>query len=86
MAINGRLSVDGSITGRLAGVSGVAAAITSPRVVPPPTYGGIYVVTPGDEAITLETEGLVAAHNIIINPVPSTYGRVSWNGSVLTVS
>lgn len=86
MAINGRLSVDGRITGRLAGVSGVAAEITAPRVVPPRAYEGICEVTPGQEAVTLATAGLVMLQDITVNPIPQEYGRISWDGSRLTVS
>ena len=49
-------------------------------------YQGIYEVTPGDEAVTLETTDLVLHQNIVVNPIPSNYGVIGWNGSYLTVS
>lgn len=49
-------------------------------------YAGPYEVTPGPDMQVLRTERKVATKNIVINPVPSNYGLVTWNGSVLTVS
>ena len=49
-------------------------------------YSGEHVVTPSDELQTLSTEGYALDSNIIINPIPSNYGKITWNGSTLTVS
>ncbi len=84
--INGSLSVAGSISGRLARASVTTAEITAPRVVPPRAYEGICEVTPGQEAVTLATAGLVMLQDITVNPVPQEYGRIAWDGSRLTVS
>lgn len=86
MEISGRLNGVGTLAGSLAGVSRFGGTLTVPDRVPPPTYEGEYTITPGDEAVVLETAGLVMAQNVTINPVPSNYGRITWNGSALTVS
>ena len=49
-------------------------------------YTGAYVVTPSAETQTLPTNGLRMLDNVTIGPIPSDYGHISWNGSVLTVS
>lgn len=49
-------------------------------------YTGDYEVTPSGETITLPTEQLMMNANVVINPIPSNYGLITWNGSVLTVS
>ena len=49
-------------------------------------YQGEYTFTPGDEAQTVQTEGLVLMHDITINPVPSNYGKITYNGSTIMVS
>ena len=49
-------------------------------------YTGEYAVTPGEETITLATDGKRMTDNITINPIPSNYGLITWNGSFLTVS
>ena len=49
-------------------------------------YEGAYEITPTNETQVLETTHKKLAHNIIINPIPSNYGLITWNGSILTVS
>lgn len=49
-------------------------------------YTGPVEVTPSAETQTLYTETLVMGSNITINPVPSNYGLITWDGSTLTVS
>lgn len=83
--MRGTLSTAGKMGGSLAGASTLSASLTVPSRVPPPTYEGEYIVTPGDEEIVLDTQGLVMAHPVVITPVPSSYGRIIWDGHVLTV-
>lgn len=49
-------------------------------------YTGKTEVTPSRETQILNTAGLVVNQNIKVNPIPSNYGLITWNGSVLTVS
>lgn len=49
-------------------------------------YEGAYEVTPTQETQVLQTENLAMTRNVVINPIPSNYGLITWNGSVLTVS
>ena len=49
-------------------------------------YTGPTEVTPSQEEQTLQTAGLIVNQNIIVNPIPSNYGLITWNGSILTVS
>ena len=49
-------------------------------------YAGAITITPSDEAQTLKTAGLFMDDNITIEPIPSNYGLISWNGAILTVS
>ena len=51
-----------------------------------PTYTGVTTVTPSQSTQTLATAEKVMTSNIVINPIPSNYGLISWNGSTLTVS
>ena len=50
------------------------------------SYTGSYTVTPSGQAQTLQTSGLLMSGNLTINPIPSNYGLITWNGSTLTVS
>lgn len=50
-------------------------------------YTGEYEVTPQKgEAVVLETASRLMTRNVTVNPIPSNYGLITWNGSVLTVS
>lgn len=51
-----------------------------------PAYMGPYEYTPTQETQTVAIAGKAATQNITINPIPSNYGLITWNGSVLTVS
>ena len=58
-------------------VSGVSGGIP---------YGGAYEVTPSSQPQMLPTASRVLARDIVVNPIPSNYGLVTWDGSTLTVS
>ena len=49
-------------------------------------YTGAYEVTPSEATQTLATLGKRMTDNVTINPIPSNYGRIEYNGAVLTVS
>ena len=49
-------------------------------------YDGPVTVTPSEETQTLATAGLAVMQNITVNPIPSNYGLITYNGSVITVS
>ena len=49
-------------------------------------YEGQYEVTPSAYTTILKTKGLSMKENVVLNPIPSNYGLVTWNGAVLTVS
>lgn len=52
----------------------------------PDPYTGEYVFTPTEETQIVPTVGLTMIDNITVNPIPSNYGRITWDGSVITVS
>ena len=49
-------------------------------------YTGITTVTPSNQIQVLPTEGKTVSVNITVNPIPSNYGLITYNGSYLTVS
>ncbi len=49
-------------------------------------YEGAYEFTPTDEPQTIAIENKRATQNITINPIPSNYGLITWDGATLTVS
>lgn len=51
-----------------------------------PEYDGPTSVIPTGSAQVLATSGMAVLADITIEPIPSNYGLVEWDGSVLTVS
>lgn len=48
-------------------------------------YQGEYVFTPTSEEQIAHTGNKMVSRDIVINPIPSEYGHISWNGSFLLV-
>lgn len=51
-----------------------------------PVYTGETTITPTTSGQVLSTQGTILLDDITIEPIPQTYGLITWNGSVLTVS
>lgn len=49
-------------------------------------YDGPYEVTPVEAEQMLATAGLRLTQDITIHPIPSNYGKITWNGAVLRIS
>lgn len=62
--------------------------IAEPHIVIDSTeiYDGAYEWTPTQSTQTIEIADKKALNNITINPIPSNYGLVTWDGTSLTVS
>lgn len=82
----GILTAQGSLQGFLSGASAMSGILSVPETVGTQPFEGEYIYTPTDEVQTIEINGLRATDNITINPVPSNYGLITWDGATLTVS
>lgn len=51
-----------------------------------PDYHGEYEFTPNHETQILNTKNTALMQNIVINPIPSNYGQITWNGAYILVS
>ena len=49
-------------------------------------FDGAYEITPKTETQTISIKGKTALEDIVVNPIPSNYGLITWDGSRLTVS
>ena len=49
-------------------------------------YEGPYEFAPDQTEQTINIQDKMARRNIKINPIPSNYGLITWNGTTLTVS
>lgn len=51
-----------------------------------PYYRDDYEVTPSDEMQILHVANMAMIHDIVINPIPSNYGKVTYNGQIITIT
>jgi hypothetical protein len=49
-------------------------------------YDGPYEATPTASAQIFPTTGRLMVREFTVNPIPSNWGLITWNGSTLTVS
>ena len=56
------------------------------EIVERPAYEGEYTVTPAAEEQVLSTKNLRMTDDITIAPIPSYWGRITHDGSIITVS
>lgn len=81
----GTLSGLTGISGSLSGLGGLSGSLSgAPPVVP--VYNGPYEFTPSQEAQTIQINGKMAIEDIVVNPIPSNWGLIAWNGSWLGIS
>lgn len=81
--LTGKLSATGVLTGTVNADASLAGSLTIAGSIP--SYHGIFDITPGDAPQIVECSGLLMPQNIIVNPVPSNYGRIEWDGVSLSV-
>ena len=82
----GSLKSSGQLLGFLSASKGISGLLTIPAAADVAVYEGPYELTPTAGSQTIEIERKMATADIIINPIPSNYGLITWNGSTLTVS
>lgn len=87
-AFDVRVQTDSVASPVTAGASGAAYPVSAGTITPivPDPYTGEYEVTPTEETQVLLTLNKNMTQNVTINPIPSNYGKITWNGAVLTVS
>lgn len=73
LAVGGGVDIDGELQPPVA-------------YLPVNPYLGPYEVTPTMEEQVLETNGHSMTASVVVHKIPSNYGLITWNGSVLTVS
>lgn len=84
--IQGSISGIGSIAGALSTLGTVDGSLVIAKIIDREAYKGQTEITPEPYLQTFETDGKVINGNFIVNPIPSNYGLITWNGSTLTVS
>lgn len=79
VVLDGELSLDIPLDGEM----GIITKVVEYDL---PVYTGETNITPSTSEQVLNTAEKVVVRNIVINPIPSNYGLITWNGSTLTVS
>ena len=82
----GNLSASQGLSGELSAGALLDGELTTAEHIYIPTYTGSYEITPTQQTQTIPIGGLAASQDITVNPIPSNYGLITWNGSTLTVS
>lgn len=77
-----------AITAELPQIGSVSADFGAVKYVEitPERYTGALQVTPSEHTQVLDTSGFYMSGNITVNPIPQNYGKITWDGSTLTVS
>lgn len=86
VSFSANLSDVQNIQGSLSSQEEITASVSVPNNVGGTPYTGDYEVTPSNEIQVLNTNGKSMTDNVTINPIPSNYGLITWNGGFLTVS
>ena len=81
------VSESGSAALRVVDDSALALGVGgSMYAVGPPFYEGSYDITPSGERQVVHMDGMRASGDLVIEPIPSNYGLITWDGSTITVS
>lgn len=86
MKLVGTLTRIGGITGTISGGGSLYGGLTIPHIADSERYRGEYEFTPTGETQIIPTKRKMMSDDIIIDPIPSNYGLITWNGFALTVS
>ncbi|MBQ9075099.1 MAG: hypothetical protein IJY32_03950 [Mogibacterium sp.] len=84
--LTGEISGVRTLSGTLSSTETLEGSLTIPAAILPPSYEGEYEVTPGEGAQVLSTDHLYMKGDIVIDPIPSNYGLITYDGSEITVS
>lgn len=80
----GRLVSTGCLTGCLSSEKTIAGGLAA--LNPWGEYSGSVEVTPTTEEQVLQTQGKHLGEDIVIKPIPSNYGLITWSGLGIRVS
>lgn len=84
--LSGTLTAPKSIIGALSAPKGIQGILTVPTSAGIESYTGAYEFVPTAEVQTISIDHKLALSDIVIDPIPSNYGLITYNGSIITVS
>ena len=84
--ITGSLSLLQDISGNIGDPTSISGSAQRAEIERLPEYPGPYEITPTQQTQTITAHGMKMNQDIVVNPIPSNYGLITWDGSTLTVS
>lgn len=82
----GVISSKNDLRGSISSDQEMRGALATAHVSNAPTFKGEYEITPTEEVQVIKTAHNILNRDIVINPIPSNYGKITWDGGVLTIS
>ena len=64
----------------------LAAGSSGTQIVHDASYEGSYEVTPSAQTQIIHTKGKRMTDDVVVNPIPSNWGLMTHDGSIITVS
>lgn len=86
MAIKLKVITGGEVKLQVSDPDGARFRASEGIPIYPEAYAGSYEVTPTQDTQVLQTDHLMMTANVVVNPIPSNYGLITYNGSFITVS
>ena len=80
----GTLKAVGVLTGEVSEEQGLSGVLTIAGSIP--SFPGPYTITAGDASQIISCAGLLMPQDIVVEAVPSNYGKIAWDGISLSVS
>lgn len=84
-SLSGALSATNTLSGSLSAEECLHGTLTLPRGTVINYYNGPYTFVPTESQQVIAINNQLAIQDITIAPIPPNYGRIAWDGSVLTV-
>lgn len=78
ICLDGNLQMSNLLNGELGTIQKYAPSVD--------VYDGATDITPSEAVQTLNTANKLVNENIIVQPIPTNYGLITWNGRTITVS
>lgn len=85
-SLSGTISVVGGLSGQISEEGTLSGSLSVPEMIGMPYYEGSYEVTPTQHTQVLGTAYKGMRQNVVVNPIPSNYGLVTWTGNHLRIS
>ena len=85
VVIGGETNLVHKIDGQLSLTTQIDGDAGAYMPIYPASYTGATEVTPSEETQTLLTHGLTVVQDIVVNPIPTNYGRITYMAGIITV-